>query len=395
MQGGNPRAQPRQIAHKTNQALIGTRPIQPRQRIILRIRIVIALLRAAKLIAGHQHRCATREQQRRQHRRYVGAAQLFNRLVRFAFHAVIPTVIFIVAVAVIFTVGMIVFAFKRRDVAQGHTVMCGNKIHTAGTRAIVRKQITGAAHARGEFAQHMPITAPESPHRIAVAVIPFQPLRVKAPQLITAHADIPRLSDQPHLREHGIVLNRLEQFGLRVKTTGGAPQNRRQVKTKARHAKLRHPITQTVQTQPLHARLRRIQRIAAARVVAQALFSLRLVPITAIVITLVQPAQRHRRPMLITFGGVVEHHIQNHPNAVLIQHAHGLTQLILTPRTQARIQRHHTDRIVAPRIAQAQRRQMSLIHPRGDRHQLDRIHADAFEMRHNARFTQRSDGAAQ
>ena len=46
--------------------------------------------------------------------------------------------------------------------------------------------------------------------RVAVTVvIPFQPLCVKAPQLITAHADIPRPKDQPHLREHGIVFNRL------------------------------------------------------------------------------------------------------------------------------------------------------------------------------------------
>ena len=84
--------------------------------------------------------------------------------------------------------------------------------------------------------------------------------------------------------------------------------------------------------------------------------------------------------MLVTLGGMVEHHVQNHANAVFMQHTYRIAQLLFTPWTQARIQHHHAHRIVAPRIAQTERWQMTFVHPRGDRHQFDCIHAHLLEM---------------
>ena len=124
------------------------------------------------------------------------------------------------------------------------------------------------------------------------------------------------------MREYRIGLNRLQQRRIAAKTLRIAPHNRRQIETKTRDTELRHPVTQGIQTQTLHARLREIQRIATARIIAQALFVQALIPISAVIIALIQAPHGHGRAMLITLGGVVEHHIQNHPNAVFVQHTH-------------------------------------------------------------------------
>ena len=62
---------------------------------------------------------------------------------------------------------------------------------------------------------------------------------------------------------------------------------------------------------------------------------------------------------------------------------------------EARVGRHEGDRVVAPGVGEPERRQVALVDPGGDRHQLDRVDAEAGEVVEDRRVGERGDGAAQ
>ena len=55
-----------QVRRETDQVLVGALPVQPADGVVLVVGVVVALLGAAHLIAGSQHRRALRQQQRGQ-----------------------------------------------------------------------------------------------------------------------------------------------------------------------------------------------------------------------------------------------------------------------------------------------------------------------------------------
>ena len=140
--------------------------------------------------------------------------------------------------------------------------------------------------------------------------LPFHSLQPagNCPDVVAAPADIPRLGDQLHLREHGILADRLQERGMRVEVARRASEAGREVEAKAVHVHLLHPVAQRVHHQPQRRGRYRSTRVAAAGVIDVA----GAVVLQAVVGGVVDPAEAQRRPLLAALGGVVEHHVEDH-----------------------------------------------------------------------------------
>ena len=115
----------------------------------------------------------------------------------------------------------------------------------------------------------------------------------------------------------------------------------------------------------------------------------------AIIERVVEAAQRQRRSKHVTFAGVIEHHVEQDPDACLMQRRRRHSQIIDAPRHQPRIGRHEDDGVVTPGIVEAEGRQMPLVDPCRNRHELDRIDAKLGQMIDGCRMGERRGGAAQ
>ena len=115
---------------------------------------------------------------------------------------------------------------------------------------------------------------------------------------------------------------------------------------------------------------------------------------TPIVQCLIEPAQRQRGALRIALAGVVQHHVQHHANARRMQRLDGGADLAHAAGRQPRIRCHEAHRIVAPGIAEPERRQVPLVDPRRKRHQLDGVDAEPLQVIDDHRLRQRRHGAA-
>ena len=98
----------------------------------------------------------------------------------------------------------------------------------------------------------------------------------------------------------------------------------------------------------------------------------------AVVGRVVEAAQRQRRAERVAFAGVVEHDVEHHldarPRAARRRSARSSSMPPGASRGSGDEQR---DRVVAPVVGEAERRQVPLVDGGGDRHQLDRRDAEA------------------
>src|SRR4051812_47803865 len=80
-----------------------------------------------------------------------------------------------------------------------------------GAAAAPLVKIARAADSRGKFRRHASIAFPESPDSVSVLAVPLRPQGGKVADLVTAFTQIPRLSDQLDLAEHGILMDDVEE----------------------------------------------------------------------------------------------------------------------------------------------------------------------------------------
>ena len=106
------------------------------------------------------------------------------------------------------------------------------------------KHVRGTRKPRCKPALCAGITAPKAPHVIAEFVVPFTPSTNKISKLITAGPHIPGLGDMNNLRQHIIIIDRLEQWCMRVKARRHAAHDGGEVIAKAIDAALQHPVAQ-------------------------------------------------------------------------------------------------------------------------------------------------------
>src|SRR5882757_6257895 len=108
--------------------------------------------------------------------------------------AAIVAVIVVGAVAIAFAIGFVVLLVVAEQIRQRKTVMDGDMIDAGARRAVVVvKQIGGRRHPAGHLADQAAFAAPVAPHRLAITVVPFRPLRRKRTDQIAAEAEVPGL----------------------------------------------------------------------------------------------------------------------------------------------------------------------------------------------------------
>src|SRR5205823_850590 len=95
---------------------------------------------------------------------------------------------------------------------QGEPVVRGNEIDArVRTPAAVLIQIRAAREPICDLADPPFIAFPKPSDLIAILSIPLRPEHREIPDLVTAFAHVPRLSDQLHLREDRVLVNDLEK----------------------------------------------------------------------------------------------------------------------------------------------------------------------------------------
>ena len=147
-------------------------------------------------------------------------------------------------------------------------------------------------------------------------------------------------------------------------------------------------MPQRIERQRTHGGIREVQRVAGAGIVDERAVG------GAGISGIVQPAQRQRWPGQVALPAVVEHQIEDRADPRRPERRHRIAQLAHPAGREARVERHRHDRIISPAVAQPERRQVTLVDPRDDRHQFHRRDVQTPKVRDHRRVSQRRDRAA-
>src|SRR4051812_37028098 len=101
-----------------------------------------------------------------------------------------------------------------------------------GTASVAIERLRGRAQS-GRQGGGRRRSAPEVAHGIAELVVPFGPPRREAAHLIATGSAIPRLGDQLHAVENGILADRLEEAALFIEPAGLARQDGAEIEPEA------------------------------------------------------------------------------------------------------------------------------------------------------------------
>ena len=128
----------------------GQIPIEPGNRRILTISVIVSVLGLPEFITGQEHRHPLRKKQRGQKipllpRTHGANAGIIGR----ALHATIPTLVVVRPIAVLLAVGFVMLVIVTDQVPQGETIVRGHEVQArAWTTAIVRVKIAAARQPR-------------------------------------------------------------------------------------------------------------------------------------------------------------------------------------------------------------------------------------------------------
>ena len=395
-------AQMDQVCREADQVLVGTLPVQPADGVVLVVGVVVALLGAAHLIAGSQHRRALRQQQRGQQGPFQACAGAVDvRVVCRAFLPGIPAVVVVVAVAVVLAVGLVVLLVVGNQIVQREAVVRGDEVD-AGLRAatVVVELLAGAGNLAGEGAAVLVGLQPEAAHRVTEAVVPLAPARQIGAQLVAAAGRVPGLGDQLDASQGRILPDGLEEGGVAVEAARivgigqrHAPQHRGKVEAEAVDVHLLDPVAQRIHDHLQRHVVAGVDAVAGAGVVGVVG---RILAAEVVVGLVVQPAPRQRGAALVAFGRVVVHHVQDHLDAVAVQLLHHLPELVdRILACKAPVRREEGQRVVAPVVAQPHLDQRAFADGFLHGQQFHGRHAEALQVGDGGRTGHAFIGAAQ
>ena len=303
-----------------------------------------------------------------------------------------------VAVAVALAVGLVVLALVGRQVPQREAVVRGDEVDRRCRGAPGGGvEVGGAGQPVGEPAHAATGAAPGVPHRVAVAVVPLGPGVREAAHLVAPLAEVPRLGDELHGRQHRVLVDGLQEGAARVEGVRRAAQRAGQVEAEAVDVQLGDPVAQRVEHQLQGVRVAEVQRVAAAGVVPVQRAVAVLQPVVADV---VQAAQRQRGSLVVALAGVVVDDVDQHLEAGGVQRPHHRPELrdllaAAPARGVARVRREVAEGVVAPVVGQAAAQQVRLGHELVHRQQLDGGDTQADQVLDGGRVGQPGVGAAQ
>src|ERR1041384_279517 len=91
--------------------------------------------------------------------------------------------------------------------------------------------------------------APETAHRVPIFPVPFRPLGGEVADLIAAFAEVPRLSNELHLRQDRVLVDDVEERPKLVHGVQLTSQRARQVEAESVDVHLAHPVAQRIHDQ--------------------------------------------------------------------------------------------------------------------------------------------------
>ena len=348
--------------------VVGT-PVDPRDLVVLHVGVVVAALGPSALVTGRDHRDAGGQAERHHQVRGDATPQGDDlRVVRLALDPEVLGAVVVAPVAVVLAVGAVVLAHVGDRVAHREAVMGGHEVHRGVRRApVVGVQVGGAGQPRRDGPDARGVTPPEVPDRVAVLVVPLHPRRWELADAVAVHRHVPRLGDQLHVTQRRVLPDRGEQVGAHVDVVADPGQCRHQVEPEAVDPHLLGPVAQGVEDQPQREGVRGIHRVAAAghvpvRVVVG--IARRRVVDPVVEPAVVEAAERQRRAVDATLGGVVVDHVEDHLETRGVERPHHLLELAhllaaVTRRRVGVVRREEADRVVAPVVLQAARHHLA------------------------------------
>src|SRR5688572_24060883 len=396
-QDGVLHAQPDQLPDVGDHALLAVAvvPVDPGDLVILAVGVVVALLRAAELVACEQHRRALREQQRAEHVLHLALAQAADRLyLGRPLDAVVPRAVVRVAVLVLLAIRLVVLLVVADEVVEREAVVRGDEVDAGpGLAAAVAEDVGRGAQARRERGRRG-LRAPEVAHRVAELVVPLRPARREAPELVAPRAAVPGLGDHLHPREHRVLQAGLHEAVVGVEAAWLAREDGAQVEAEAVDVHVLDPVAQAVGDHLDHHRVREVERVAGTGVVDVVALLVRHQPVVGGV---VDAAEGERRAPLAALGGVVVDDVDDHFEAGVVEARHHLLEFLQALRRVggvARVRGEEADRVVAPIVRQISLQQEIIIDERMNGQQLDGGDAECLDVGDDVLVREAAEGAA-
>ena len=222
-------------------------------------------------------------------------------------------------------------------------------------------------------------------------VIPFGEVRAERAELIAAPANIPGFGDQTRSLQNWVFGKSLEKRRIRVEAARAATERGREIEAEAVKAAVDHPPLQRADGHVDDQRPVEREAIAGAGVVD---VERRIVRIEAEPGRVIEATERQRGPELIAFAAVVEDDVEDRLHTSRMQRIGRRANLRPSTGRKPRIGNAEYDRIIAPGVREAERRQMALIDEGVRRHDFDRRHAESREVGDRSRISQSREGSA-
>ena len=362
-------------------------PVQPGDAVVLAVGVVVPELRVAEFVPGIEHGRAPAAHQGGEGILHHAATQgLHLHILRLPLHAAVPAIAVVVPVRVVPAVLLIVFHIVGVEVVQGEAVMAGQEVHGRALPPLQRiVHVPGAGDPGDGRPRQAPVPLQEAPHVVPVSAVPFRPSaeRRETPHLVEPHR-VPGLRNQLHLAQDGIMGNLLDDGRLGHGLAVLVPcQYGGQVEAEPVHPVLCHPVAQAVDDEPAGHRVVAVQRVAAAAEIV-------IIPVRRqdIIDIIVDPLEGEAGAVVISLRRVVEHHVQDDLDSVLLQLVDQLLQLIplmvvLHHGGIAGVGGEKAHRVVSPVIIE-----LLPVHQSGvlhlielkDGHQLHRVHPQVLQI---------------
>ena len=366
------RAKRRQPPDRLQQIQIRLAPVDPAQRVVLTIGVVVTVLGIADLVPGQHHRYPLRQHQRGHQIDLPPFPLPLDLGIRGGpLDAEIHPEIAVVTVAIVLSIRQIVPNGVPGQIREREAVMRRHKIHRrpCGPPVMV-EVIRRPQQTRGQILRALRVSAPEPAHPVAVLIVPFRELGRELTQLIATRPNIPWFGNQPRAAQNRILPQRIEEPAPRIKPLILTAKRGGEIKPEPVHPNDLNPIAQAVQYHAHHIRVRQVQSVSRTRIIG---IISRLTRHQAVIAGIVQPAKAQRRAKVIGLGGVVIDHVQNDLDAHFMQPLDHIAETRTARRPEIpRLGREKADGVISPIVAQATAQQKRIIQKALNREQFNR-----------------------